>query len=80
MAKRRLSMSKKNVERRKKYKATKKKTSKKKASKKKGRKKGSKKRRKKASKKRKGTIPLKVLEKRLTKLNGVVKRRGGDAY
>jgi len=28
----------------------------------------------------KGHVPLKILEKRLTKLNGVVKKRGGDAY
>lgn len=39
-----------------------------------------KKRSKKKRKSRSNTIPLNVLEKRLGKLNGIVKKRGGDAY
>ncbi len=39
-----------------------------------------KRRTKKKTRKGKGQVPLKLLEKRLGKLNGIVKRRGGDAY
>ncbi len=35
---------------------------------------------KKRSKKRGGQVPMKVLEKRLGKLNALVKKRGGSAY
>lgn len=33
-----------------------------------------------AKRRNKGQVPLEVLEKRLGKLNRIVKQRGGDAY
>ncbi len=31
-------------------------------------------------KRKSGQVPLKILQKRLVRLNGIVKRRGGDSY
>ena len=44
------------------------------------RKKRGKKHSKKRAKKSKGKVPLKILERRLGRLNGIVKSRGGAAY